>query len=590
MAKNPGNKFKLSENLMVLRRSKLRDCASEHVLMACFAEFRFLLMQKPDYDNYDYFAVQSTDKNQNVYSDYEYVSRIGELPDYHLFRRKKGNKRAVAFGMEQMVPRQLYKRAEPVESEICALGSNPASDYSHISESNFPTLDKRGYPTIEQVRASLNITDPGFDKQWHLLNVIKPGFDMNVTGVWELGITGKGVTVGFMDDGIDHENEDLKDNFSLEGSYDFNEHKKWPTPALFDDTHGTRCAGEVGAVRNHVCGVGIAYDTKVAGLRILSGKLTVADEAAAINYGYNTTQIYSCSWGPRFSNLTRDDGKTMENIPPIAAAAFVNGIKNGRNGLGSIFVFAAGNGARSEDNCNFDGYTNRVYTITVAAMDNYQQHPQYSEQCSGVLISTYSSAGSGLSGIYTSDWKNGCTSNHGGTSAAAPLAAGIYALLLEARPDLTWRDVQRITVENAVIVNPTDDDWQKNGVGRMYNHKYGYGTFDTYTMIKAAQGYVKVAKQTVVEHQNGNLSAHIPPGGVSNTIQILPLHIQNANLTRLEHVVVAVTIDHQRRGDVSISLKSPSGFQSRLIETRSGDNDANGFQGWEMLSVAHWFQ
>lgn len=38
--------------------------------------------------------------------------------------------------------------------------------------------------------------------------------------------------------------------------------------------------------------------------------------------------------------------------------AIKNGIKNGRNGKGSIYVFAAGNGRR-EDNCNADGYTNR---------------------------------------------------------------------------------------------------------------------------------------------------------------------------------------------------------------------------------------
>jgi kexin len=89
--------------------------------------------------------------------------------------------------------------------------------------------------------------------------------------------------------------------------------------------------------------VGIAYTSKVAGLRILSGPLTNAKEAAAVNYAFNTTQIYSCSWGPR------DDGRTMDAPPKIVQKAFVNGIENGRNGLGSIFVFAAGNGGVSGD-------------------------------------------------------------------------------------------------------------------------------------------------------------------------------------------------------------------------------------------------
>ena len=102
----------------------------------------------------------------------------------------------------------------------------------------------------------------------------------------------------------------------MEGSYDYNEHKQLPTPALSDDTHGTRCAGEIAAVKNDVCGVGIAYTAKVAGLRVLSGTLSNDDEARAVTYACNTTQIYSCSWGPR------DDGRTVEAPPDIVARAF----------------------------------------------------------------------------------------------------------------------------------------------------------------------------------------------------------------------------------------------------------------------------
>jgi kexin len=70
----------------------------------------------------------------------------------------------------------------------------------------------------------------------------------------------------------------LKDAFYARGSYDFNDHHALPTPKLGDDRHGTRCAGEVAAKRdNDVCGVGIAWDAQVSGIRILSGKLTEAD-------------------------------------------------------------------------------------------------------------------------------------------------------------------------------------------------------------------------------------------------------------------------------------------------------------------------
>eukprot|EP00842_Homolaphlyctis_polyrhiza_P006153 jgi/Hompol1/6539/HPOL_005011-RA len=361
----------------------------------------------------------------------------------HLHRRALDHS-SVMWAEVQLPRKRLFKR-ELLEPSV------PLSA-RHSQEERGPPL------RVGDIAGVLGIKDPQFKNQWHLLNQHEPGNDINVTGVWMQDITGKGITVGFIDDGIAYTNKDLEENFSMEGSYDFNFHKKEPMPSLSDDTHGTRCAGEVAAVKNDVCGVGVAWHSKVAGIRVLSGDLTSADEAAAINYAYNTTQIYSCSWGPR------DDGKTMEAPPDIVTEAVKNGIDNGRSGLGSIFVFAAGNGGSRGDNCNYDGYTNSIYTITVGAIDRQEQHPQFSEQCPANLISMWS--GQGMSGIVTTDWLNGCTDRHGGTSAAAPLASGIYALVLSIRPDLSWRDIQRLTVETAYPISLDDSDWKPTAAGR----------------------------------------------------------------------------------------------------------------------------
>lgn len=173
-----------------------------------------------------------------------------------------------------------------------------------------------------------------------------------------------------------------------DNSYDFNDHTDLPTPVLSNDNHGTRCAGQVAAVKNDVCGVGLAYKSKVAGVRILSGPITDSDEAAALNYGLHNVSIFSCSWGPP------DDGKSMEAPEYIIEKAFVNGIQNGREGKGSIYVFASGNGAAQGDQCNFDGYTNSIYSVTVSAVDFKGLHPYYSEPCSANMVVAYSS-GSG---------------------------------------------------------------------------------------------------------------------------------------------------------------------------------------------------
>lgn len=190
-----------------------------------------------------------------------------------------------------------------------------------------------------------------------------------------------------------------------------------------------------------MCGVGIAWDSKISGIRILSGPITDVDEAASLNFGFQETSIYSCSWGPP------DDGKSMEAPGYLIEKAIVNGVTNGRGGKGSIFVYASGNGASHGDQCNFDGYTNSIYSVTVAAVDHQGLHPYYSESCAANLIVAYSSGGgenivshpcnsyftsSSLRQV-TTDIHDKCSFGHGGTSAAAPNAAGVFALALGVR-------------------------------------------------------------------------------------------------------------------------------------------------------------
>lgn len=84
----------------------------------------------------------------------------------------------------------------------------------------------------------------------------------------------------------------------------------------------------------------------------------------------------------------------MEAPGRLITEAMLNGVQNGRGGKGSIFVFASGNGGGVDDQCNFDGYTNSLMSITVGAIDRKGLHPFYSEACSAIMVVTYSS-GSG---------------------------------------------------------------------------------------------------------------------------------------------------------------------------------------------------
>lgn len=227
-----------------------------------------------------------------------------------------------------------------------------------------------------------------------------------------------------------------------EASYDVNSHDSDPMPH-YDMTdsnrHGTRCAGEVAATANNsLCSIGIAFNAKVGGVRMLDGDVTDAVEAASLGLKPQHIDIYSASWGPD------DDGKTVDGPGEMATKAFVDGVTKGRNGKGSIFIWASGNGGREQDNCNCDGYTNSIWTLSISSATENGDIPWYSEKCSSTLATTYSSGQQNEKQVITTDLHHMCTASHTGTSASAPLAAGIAALVLEANPNLTWRDLQHI--------------------------------------------------------------------------------------------------------------------------------------------------
>ncbi|ORX92377.1 hypothetical protein K493DRAFT_330389 [Basidiobolus meristosporus CBS 931.73] len=514
-----------------------------------------------------------------------HVGVINGLPDYHLFAAAKEDfmvhDRIEGF-LDSPTPfSSLHKRGIPSLEHI---------DHIHKEElrqrvKREPTPSHQMRPNISTRQASiLNLVDPGFRRQWHLNNQEDVGNDLNVLKVWESGIVGKDVVVALLDDGLDMDSEDLTHNYFSEGSYDFNDHSLVPNPKQPDDYHGTRCAGEIAAANNSVCGVGVAFGSKVSGIRILSGAISDVDEALALVHENQKNHIYSCSWGPP------DDGRSMEGPSQVILDAMISGITKGRGGKGSIFVFATGNGGEFEDNCNFDGYANSIYTISIGAIDRFDQRPAYSEKCSAQLAVTYSSNTNG-DGIYTTDvGKDACTNAHGGTSAAAPLAAGVFALVLSIRPDLHWRDIQHLAVRTAQPFALDDPDWQPTTAGHQFNHKFGYGKLDAFRMVEAAKEYHSVGPQ--VQYNSGvmEVNQQIPSSsaGLKHAFIVSPKIAQTHFLNLLEHVTVTINMVHQRRGDVEVYLISPNNVTSVLSPGREYDDSEEGFRGWTFMTVKHW--
>ncbi|XP_043598897.1 furin-like protease 1, isoforms 1/1-X/2 isoform X2 [Bombus pyrosoma] len=368
-----------------------------------------------------------------------------------------------------------------------------------------------------------------------------------------------------------------------QASYDVNNHDEDPMPrydVLDSNRHGTRCAGEVAATANNsMCAVGVAFGAGVGGVRMLDGDVTDAVEARSLSLNPQHIDIYSASWGPD------DDGKTVDGPGELATRAFIEGITKGRNGKGSIFVWASGNGGRDHDNCNCDGYTNSIWTLSISSATENGHVPWYSEACSSTLATTYSSGSSGEKQVVTTDLHHLCTSSHTGTSASAPLAAGICALALEANKELTWRDMQHIVVRTAKPANLKAMDWVTNGVGRNVSHSFGYGLMDAAAMVRLARRWRTVPEQHKCEVSAPHMGRPIPP----KSQLTLELHVKECSgVNFLEHVQAKVSLMASRRGDLQIQLTSPQGTKSTLLAKRPHDISKAGFNQWPFMSVHTW--
>ncbi|XP_039291346.1 furin-like protease 2 [Nilaparvata lugens] len=297
------------------------------------------------------------------------IGQIGALKGFYLFEHQRVHKRSTLHNDEHhgklhQEPRVLWVQQQHEKRRV----KRDFGDSFATFGSDFSGL----YDTGDAVQVSAShrphyrgapFPDPLYKEQWYLNGGAKDGYDMNIAHAWEKGYTGKGVVVSILDDGIQTNHPDLALNYDALASTDINDNDNDPMPRdNGDNKHGTRCAGEVAAVAfNQYCGIGVAYNASIGGVRMLDGTVNDAVEARALGLNPDHIDIYSASWGPE------DDGKTVDGPGPLARRAFINGVTAGRKGKGSIFVWASGNGGRHTDSCNCDGYTNSIFTLSISS-------------------------------------------------------------------------------------------------------------------------------------------------------------------------------------------------------------------------------
>lgn len=443
-----------------------------------------------------------------------------------------------------------------------------------------------------QQKRRLIPNDPLFAQQWHLRNTAAAGRDVNIIQVWD-SYRGAGIRIGIVDDGLQTSHPDLSPNTDTVNDYDWNDGTpNDPNPVLSVDFHGTSCAGVAAARGGNSLGVsGAAPEATLVGLRLIGASTTDAQEAEAMAYRNDIIQIKSNSWGPN------DDARRLEGPGTLTKAALAAAAATGRDGKGSIILWAGGNGGDVGDNSNYDGYANNIHTIAVAALGSDGQRAYYSEPGANLIV-TAPSSGASL-GIVTTDLTgaNGYntgnvagelsdtnyTNDFGGTSSSTPLVAGCVALVLQANPNLGWRDVQEILIRSATKVHASDGDWITNAAGIPFNHNYGAGLVNTQAAVNLAASWTNLAAATSVSSTQGSLSVPIPDNNVTGITRTFDLSATNL---RVEQVTLTVSISHNSRGHLAMTLTSPSGTASRLSERRSdtGDN----YSSWTFSTVRNW--
>ncbi|MGA1865090.1 MAG: S8 family serine peptidase [bacterium] len=423
--------------------------------------------------------------------------------------------------------------------------------------------------------------DPLFTIQWHLKNTGQCGIageDVNIYPVWSI-YQGSSSMVAIVDSGVEIAHEDLIENVLPDLCWDYLDKDKDPTSRI---AHGTACAG-IAAARGWNClgGRGAAPFCKIVGYRFI-GAETEENEADALSRNNDIVDIYVNSWGPP------DTGKDLIGPDPLTEASLADSAVNGRGGLGNIYVWAGGNGYENKDNSNYDGYTNSRYTIAVAASDDLGKHPYYSEKGANILINAPSSEGNcgittcdltGLDGYNSGNY----TSQFSGTSASAPLVSGIIALMLEANPNLSWRDVQHILIKTAEQNDPTDPDWEINGAGYHVNHIYGFGRVDAEKAITTSLSWESVGPEVSIEKSSCPNIA-IPD---SNIIGVSDTMLIDKNI-KIEFIEVYFSAaDHSNWGDLEIELISPMGTSSILAE-KHDSNGTSTYDNWRFGTIRHF--
>ena len=511
--------------------------------------------------------------------------------------------------------------------------------------------------------------DPLRPQQWNLENTGQaafaliggvPGEDLGMTETLANGPTGRGVEIAVVDTGLDICHPDLRDNMTPQASYNFNA-EAWPRSDATDPfnptasgDHGTSVAGLIAATANNGIGIrGVAPGARVRGYNFLSAFNRGRDStilldslgASKSNPDSASVHIFNMSYG-FLHGLQGNSSRPLVDV-------LTEGVTNLRDGRGALYVKAAGNGYRycfglrrqytfaDQDapyrpsnalgcsSANSDYNNNLPQMIVVGGFNAHGRRASYSAAGANLWVTapageygdfepamvTTEQAGPHRGADINSgviDLEGGAVDPHGdyrstfsGTSAATPNTAGAVALLLEAQPDLTWRDVKHILARTARQIDPEIEPvrigfgnmpvvlrhgWITNAAGYNFHNWYGFGAVSVDAAVEMARTITPDNLGELTQMEFGHEgSVTIPDNDGEGAAQVLTVSgvSESANIEAVQLIIRAT---HDFPNDLGVTVISPAGTESIVnpIYNDALTSDPGGFRDWSLLTNAFY--
>lgn len=347
------------------------------------------------------------------------------------------------------------------------------SGYCEIAEPNIVYLTDNADIVPSQ--------NPLYSNQWQWNNnTTDSRFDVNAEEAWQLS-TGKNITVAIIDNGFELNHPDLKENF-LEG-YDCTDGKDGAKKGAYKitaDSHGTQCAGMIGATNNSIGIIGIAPDCRMIPIRhqyrVKEVSADGTEEIKSVGSSAYTIKAFRTAYQNGADVISNSWSMAGVTESTLYDAVINEAITKGRNGLGCVVVFSTGNQWGSAINYP----ANHPGTIATGATTKYGNRADFSN------YGDYLDIVAPGQDVYTTQIIpfNSYTVTSG-TSFACPLVAGVAALVLSLSPQLRWEEVGAIIKRTAYKL-PAYNFYALTNYGT-WNKEVGFGLVDAFAAVKETQ-------------------------------------------------------------------------------------------------------